>query len=68
MLSDTATTAATTAAPDPRVLSLSKVPDELLPAFSPIERSIILTCKIVTGERTLEQTKEMLNGSKQGSH
>lgn len=53
---------------DPRMLSLSDVSDELLPAFSPVDRVVILTCKVLTGKKTLFQAKEMLNGHKQGSN
>lgn len=54
--------------PDPRMLSLSNIPDDLLPAFSPVDRAVILVCKIVTGKKTEAQVMEMLNGSKPGSN
>lgn len=43
---------------DPRELSLSEIPDELLPAFGAIERSVILLCKIAAGKITMEELEK----------
>ncbi|MDD5614990.1 MAG: hypothetical protein PHH85_02175 [Candidatus Methanoperedens sp.] len=43
---------------DPRELSLSEVPDELLPAFGTIEQSVILLCKIAAGKITMEELEK----------
>lgn len=43
---------------DPRVISLSEVPYELLPAFGPIEQAVILYCKVEAGKATMEELEK----------
>ena len=47
--------ATTTAGISDPELSLSQVPDDLIPSFGSIEQAVILTCKITTGKVTLEE-------------
>lgn len=43
-----------------KMLSLSNISLELLPAFGPIEQGIILFCKVETGKMTMEEVKKKL--------
>lgn len=45
---------------DEKMISLSNIPDDLLPAFSTVDRAVILVCKIVTGKKTEAQVMEMI--------